>query len=389
MTLSTLADERKAPPASTCSLGGPDMIPYFSANAVISQNAINQLISESFLTVKGAALFLPRGNGSSTPRISHRRNKHAGDLQQHLQAMFILLRPEDNIRLAVRLESTYQNRTRYMVVVSTNGRQDTEESIVLGMDFSSNDSSTCTMGLVLPLWSDTLIHLDGDGGFSVSTDNRVHIFKPVSVQAMWSALQSLHKACEVARTHNYYPGSLFLTWVSYYESHINSDQSSVNEWNAMQDVQSHRPDSPALFTDIPTERERTERLIKTKLREIMMQKDLENITSKEIRTELEMQMVCNLREFKEFIDNEMIVILGQMDSPTQIFEHVFLGSEWNASNLEDLQNRGVRYILNVTREIDNFFPGVFEYHNIRVYDEEATDLLAYWNDTYKFISKAK
>ncbi|XP_066119229.1 protein phosphatase Slingshot homolog 2 isoform X2 [Saccopteryx bilineata] len=346
-------------------------------------------ISESFLTVKGAALFLPRGNGSSTPRISHRRNKHAGDLQQHLQAMFILLRPEDNIRLAVRLESTYQNRTRYMVVVSTNGRQDTEESIVLGMDFSSNDSSICTMGLVLPLWSDTLIHLDGDGGFSVSTDNRVHIFKPVSVQAMWSALQSLHKACEVARMHNYYPGSLFLTWVSYYESHINSDQSSVNEWNAMQDVQSHRPDSPALFTDIPTERERTERLIKTKLREIMMQKDLENITSKEIRTELEMQMVCNLREFKEFIDNEMIVILGQMDSPTQIFEHVFLGSEWNASNLEDLQNRGVRYILNVTREIDNFFPGVFEYHNIRVYDEEATDLLAYWNDTYKFISKAK
>lgn len=37
-----------------------------------------------------------------------------------------------------------------------------------------------------------------------------------------------------------------------------------------------------------------------------------------------MQMVCNLREFKEFIDNEMIVILGQMDSPTEIFEHVYL-----------------------------------------------------------------
>lgn len=35
-------------------------------------------------------------------------------------------------------------------------------------------------------------------------------------------------------------------------------------------------------------------------------------------------MACNLREFKEFIDNEMIVILGQMDSPTEIFEHVFL-----------------------------------------------------------------
>ncbi|XP_059370237.1 protein phosphatase Slingshot homolog 2 isoform X2 [Carassius carassius] len=348
-------------------------------------------ISENFLTVKGAALFLPQGNGSSpssVPRITQRRNKHTGDLQQHLQTMFTLLRPEDTIRLAVRLESAYTLHTRYMVIVSTNGRQDTEESVVLGMDFG-NSESTCTVGLVLPLWSDTLIHLDGDGGFSVSSVNRVHVFKPVSVQAMWSALQSLHKVCEVARCHNYYPGSLFLTWVSYYQSCVTSDQHCINEWNAMQDVQSHRADSPVLFTDLPTERERTERLIKTRLREIMMQKDLENVTSKEIRTELEMQMVCNLREFKEFIDNEMIVILGQMDSPTEIFDHVYLGSEWNASNLEELQNSGVRYILNVTREIDNFFPGLFEYHNIRVYDEEATNLLEYWNDTYKFISKAK
>uniref|UniRef100_A0A8C4ZRT0 protein-serine/threonine phosphatase n=1 Tax=Gadus morhua TaxID=8049 RepID=A0A8C4ZRT0_GADMO len=343
---------------------------------------VSSSISESFLTVKGAALFLPRGSSptqSSSSHGSQRRNKHAGDLRQHLQTMFTLLRPEDTIRLAVRLESAYAQFTRYMVVVSTNGRQDTEESIVLGMDFTSSDSC-CTLGLVLPLWSDTLIHLDGDGGFSVSTVNRIHVFKPVSVQAMWSALQSLHKACDVARCHNYYPGSLFLTWVSYYQSRLSSDQFCINEWNAMQDVLSHRPDSP---------RERTERLIKTRLREIMMQKDLENVTSKEIRTELEMQMVCNLREFKEFIDNEMIVILGQMDSPTKIFDHVYLGSEWNASNLEELQNSGVRYILNVTREIDNFFPAVFEYHNIRVFDEEATNLLEYWNETYKFISKAK
>uniref|UniRef100_A0A1A8G3K3 protein-serine/threonine phosphatase n=1 Tax=Nothobranchius korthausae TaxID=1143690 RepID=A0A1A8G3K3_9TELE len=374
-----------------CACCGGKMRPRLTENSVISQGEIYQLISESFLTVKGAALFLPRGNGSSpssASRFSQLRSKHAGDIQQHLQTMFTLLRPEDNIKLAVRLESSHAQVTRYMVVVSTVGRQDTEESLVLGMDFSPVDGS-CSVGLVLPLWSDTLIHLDGDGGFSVSTDNRVHVFKPVSVQAMWSALQSLHKACEVARCHNYFPGSLFLTWVSYYQSRVSSDQARINEWNAMQDVQSHRADSPVLFSEVPTERELTERQIKTSLREIMMQKDLENVTCKEIRTELEMHMTCNLREFKEFIDNEMIVILGQMDSPTEIFDHVFLGSEWNASNLEELQKSGVQYILNVTREIDNFFPGVFEYHNIRVYDEEATDLLAYWNDTFKFISRAK
>uniref|UniRef100_A0A3B4B0U7 Slingshot N-terminal domain-containing protein n=1 Tax=Periophthalmus magnuspinnatus TaxID=409849 RepID=A0A3B4B0U7_9GOBI len=84
-------------------------------------------ISESFLTVKGAALFLPRGNGSSPSagsRFTHLRNKHAGDIQQHLQTMFTLLRPEDNIKLAVRLESVHPQITRYMVVVSTNGRQE-------------------------------------------------------------------------------------------------------------------------------------------------------------------------------------------------------------------------------------------------------------------------
>ncbi|XP_057694971.1 protein phosphatase Slingshot homolog 2 isoform X1 [Corythoichthys intestinalis] len=391
MTLGALSGSGSSSAVSFCSCCGVKMQPYFTGEAVVSNNEINQLISESFLTVKGAALFLPRGNSpppDSAPHISQRWNKHTGDLQKHLQTMFTVLRPEDTIRLAVRLESSYPQVTRYMVVVSTNGRQDTEESIVLGMDFFSSDSC-CTVGLVLPLWSDTLIHLDGDGGFSVSTVNRVHVFKPVSVQAMWSALQSLHKACDVARCHNYYPGSLFLTWVSYYQSRISSNQFCINEWNAMQDVESHRANSPVLFTDLPTERERTERLIKMRLREIMMQKDLENVTCKEIRTELEMHMVCNLREFKEFIDNEMIVILGQMDSPTEIFEHVYLGSEWNASNLEELQNSGVRYILNVTREIDNFFPGMFEYHNIRVYDEEATNLLEYWNETYKFITKAK
>lgn len=67
--------------------------------------------------------------------------------------------------------------------------------------------------------------------------------------------------------------------------------------------------------------------------------------------------------------------------------HCTVGSSIHVVSL--LLYPSVQYILNVTREIDNFFPGLFEYHNIRVYDEEATDLLAYWNDTFKFISRAK
>ncbi|XP_045441598.1 protein phosphatase Slingshot homolog 1 isoform X2 [Pipistrellus kuhlii] len=350
---------------------------------------LNLSLSESFFMVKGAALFLQQGSSPQGQRSLQHPHKHAGDLPQHLQVMINLLRCEDRIKLAVRLESAWAERARYMVVVDSSGRQDTEESILLGVDFSSKESKSCTIGMVLRLWSDTKIHLDGDGGFSVSTAGRMHVFKPVSVQAMWSALQVLHKACEVARRHNYFPGGVALLWATYYESCIGSEQSCINEWNAMQDLESTRPDSPALFVDKPTEGARTERLIKAKLRSIMMSQDLENVTSKEIRNELEKQMNCNLKEFKEFIDNEMLLILGQMDKPSLIFDHLYLGSEWNASNLEELQGSGVDYILNVTREIDNFFPGLFAYHNIRVYDEETTDLLAHWNEAYHFINKAK
>lgn len=49
----------------------------------------------------------------------------------------------------------------------------------------------------------------------------------------------------------------------------------------------------------------------------------------------------------------------------------------------------MRHILNVTREIDNFFPGMFNYLNIRVYDDEKTDLLKHWDDTFKYISRAR
>jgi protein phosphatase slingshot len=72
----------------------------------------------------------------------------------------------------------------------------------------------------------------------------------------------------------------------------------------------------------------------------MMSVDLDEVTSKYIRGRLEEDLDMDLGEFKPFIDQEMLTILGQMDAPTEIFDHVYLGSEWNASNLEELQKNG-------------------------------------------------
>ncbi|XP_014222170.1 uncharacterized protein LOC106649319 isoform X2 [Trichogramma pretiosum] len=339
-------------------------------------------LSECYFAGKGAALVLPPNERA---RPSRRVSAAGCDIQQHLQSMFYLLRPEETLKMAVKLESVHPGRTRYLVVVSCTGRQDAEESCLLGID--CNDRAT--VGLVLRVLADTAITLDGDGGFSVSVCGAQHIFKPVSVQAMWSALQTLHKVSSKARAHNYFLGGLSHDWVSYYEQRIESDRSCLNEWHAMDNLESRRPPSPDSLRNKPSERAETERVIRSTLKEIMMSVDLDEVTSKYIRGRLEEDLDMDLGEFKPFIDQEMLTILGQMDAPTEIFEHVYLGSEWNASNLEELQKNGVRHILNVTREIDNFFPGMFNYLNVRVYDDEKTDLLKHWDDTFKYITKAK
>lgn len=64
-----------------------------------------------------------------------------------------------------------------------------------------------------------------------------------------SALQVLHKACEVSRRFNYFPGGIALTWMAFYESCITSEQSYINEWNAMTDLETTRPESPTMFVD--------------------------------------------------------------------------------------------------------------------------------------------
>lgn len=63
------------------------------------------------------------------------------------------------------MESVHPGRTRYLVVVSCNGRQDAEESCLLGIDCHAR----ATVGLVLRVLADTAITLDGDGSVYIFT----------------------------------------------------------------------------------------------------------------------------------------------------------------------------------------------------------------------------
>uniref|UniRef100_A0A8D2QFF4 protein-serine/threonine phosphatase n=1 Tax=Zonotrichia albicollis TaxID=44394 RepID=A0A8D2QFF4_ZONAL len=229
------------------------LLPFAAVGAVIPSQAelgscsVPVSLSESFFMVKGAALFLQQGNSSQGQRSLQHPHKHAGDLPQHLQVMINLLRCEDRIKLAVRLESVWSDRVRYMVVVYSNGRQDTEENILLGV----------YLGLF-------------------------------SCGSVWTVL--------VKRAGFWHPVPL---------------GTELWSWNSLHRI---RPSKAHL--------------------------------------------------------------------PQGLF-----GDRGSSGCLS--WSHSIDYILNVTREIDNFFPGLFAYHNIRVYDEETTDLLAHWNEAYHFINKAK
>ncbi|XP_028816413.1 protein phosphatase Slingshot homolog [Denticeps clupeoides] len=343
---------------------------------------------ESFALVKGAVLLLEeeglQDENSPSPQTSPKFVAKASNTQhRHLQAMVSLLRPEDSIKVAVRLESVSAVRVRYLLIITTLSSK--YESLLLGMDLPDMQSDHCTIGLVLPVWSDTQVFLDGDGGFSVTSADVTRIFKPVSMQTMWSVLQALHGCCERAMRGAVIPGC-GLDWARHYQKHVESDQICLNEWTAMTGLESVRKDSMGQSS---SERVSVERRIKAQLRDIMRTEDLETITSKQVRGALEARTGMDMKDYKEFIDNEMMVTMAQMDKPSKILDYLYLGSEWNAANFEELQKNNVGYILNVTMEIDNFFPESFSYMNIRVYDVEATDLLSHWKNTYNFINSAR
>lgn len=275
----------------------------------------------------------PRGDQTDDGRGPPSPGKQ--EQSQHLHLMVELLRPQDDIRLAAQLEAARPPRLRYLLVVSTRERLSQDETILLGVDFPDSSSPSCTLGLVLPLWSDTQVYLDGDGGFSVTSGGQSRIFKPISIQTMWATLQVLHQACEAALGSGLVPGGSALTWASHYQDRLSSDQGCLNEWMAMADLESLRP--PSLEAGRPSEQEQMEQAIRAELWEVLESSDLESITSKEIRQALELRLGRPLQQYRDFIDNQMLLLMAQQDRATRIFPHLYLGSEWNAANLEELQ----------------------------------------------------
>ena len=91
--------------------------------------------------------------------------------------------------------------------------------------------------------------------------------------------------------------------------------------------------------------------------EILRQEDdIENISTKDVRQKLEKILNMEIKERKEYVNYQIMTIVGQMDPPTKITENIYLGSEWNASNKREMNRLGITHILNMAEESPNYFP---------------------------------
>ena len=414
-------------------------------NTLTTSCLLSLNLIEKYFVIKDAALILPRRKRNTNRvflnetlnELVNSNTISTGEILTHLKSMVHVLRPCDTISVAVKLNSYNLNKIRYLVIVETlsstlsqkltslncedeydyDYNTSCKESAILGLDLQMNETNehlVCTVGLVMPIYANCEIGLNGDGGFIFKTHNSTHIFKPVSIQAMWSSYQYLLKAFENARKRNFYSvssvtllGADSLTntetqlqlnheWVKYYTALVNkSTTSNVNEWYQKEERTSQREDFTTPYYDgvkLDKEEEETGAKIKEKLREIMMSSkdDYGSMSSIHIRELLENQLNLKLDNFKKFIDVTIFQFYNQLvECASELLPYLYLGTEWNASNYDALISKNITHILNVSSEVDNFFPDSFKYLNIRVLDIDQTDLIKEFDRTNKFIQEAK
>jgi hypothetical protein len=79
--------------------------------------------------------------------------------------------------------------------------------------------------------------------------------------------------------------------------------------------------------------------------------------------------------------------------PTQITDgtndtsKIFLGSAYNACCFDELRNNGIRYIVNVTKEIRDYYPDDFTYCHYNIYDNNKESIGEYLEKAYQDIKR--
>ena len=95
------------------------------------------------------------------------------------------------------------------------------------------------------------------------------------------------------------------------------------------------------------------------------------------------QPELNERIYKKLSSYEQLIWL--FSNPTHVINNIYIGSSYDAANKSILDKYNIKYIINVTVEINNYFPEHITYVNYKIYDNNRDSIKVFLEDSYKKI----
>eukprot|EP00924_Labyrinthula_sp_SR-Ha-C_P004528 snap_masked-scaffold_1-processed-gene-3.15-mRNA-1 protein AED:0.38 eAED:0.38 QI:0/-1/0/1/-1/1/1/0/640 len=244
--------------------------------------------------------------------------------------------------------------------------------------------------------SDTRIRLNGGGQLKIVANNVAMQIDTVSIRSMWSFVTALQRARHFARNHNFYSVEMGHSWTDFYITEMNKNLSTLTRnfriENAATSPRSRmkRKRSVIVESELSEESDGEENYfgdnenlpskkeLKNAIKHIISQFDPDEITSMDVYQGLQVKygdhIVGETGYSKSLVDKYTITAVGQLDPPSKIFEGLYLGTEYNASNRREMTSLGIKLVVNVTEEVENFFPNYLEYHSILLQDRPHCNL---------------
>ncbi|KAL5261244.1 hypothetical protein ACHWQZ_G007076 [Mnemiopsis leidyi] len=327
------------------------------------------------------------------------------------------VRTTEQCYLVVELVSPDPERLlQYLVILRNINEEGQKEDMMLGAEAELVDNRPTNLRFCvgIPVRSHVTVRLDdGDGSFVVCDMKTSLVLKPANIQSQWAAINFLSGSLQNALDNNYFLHGKSHRWCTFYTNQ--NENCTTTNWNLSavrktprksimeifdRRAQLESPKSPISVTknllDVEPAREQPvasldelSKLIVQTIKAVMYSIDLDEASCKSIRTQVEKDMGMCLSHYKNFIEEKILMTLGQMDEPSLIKDYLYLGSEWNACNYEELIENGITHILNVTSEIDSPFESSFEYLRIEVLDVPKSNLLRHWENTSRFIKDCR
>lgn len=256
---------------------------------------------------------------------------------------------------------------------------------------------------LLEIVKDTKIRLRGEGQVMVISNSNCVSLDTVSVRSMWGFVMAIQRSKKLASggstqyvndkdkvTNNNGHG-----WTSIY---IDDNTTIAQDENFLEEMETREKDSNNSETETDVENENEKKIKRPRrrslmfsLKKILSKYDIDDITMSDVYGGLEEiygDWIVGEQGFsKSEIDIFTMRAVGQVEPPSQIIDHLYLGSEYNATHKTEMIENKITLVVNVTEEVEDYFPEEFEYFKISLRDVPSSDLKPYFKKTIELMKE--